>query len=421
MHRLGIEITRRCNKKCIHCGKGDVQNVDISKEIIDKVIDEVSGIYIDSLRITGGESMLVPEIVEYIFNKIIEKKVYINRVNILTNGTIKSPLVIKSIKRLLLYLKEIEPAIKTEIEETSQHTVYNFCGIEGKKIIIIIGEDYHDNLNDDIEGTINFYNQIQDAEFAIVRQDSFRGDSNTIVLEGNAMKNYDILLGDIVKPNDMRIICNKFNFIYNYVSKPDCLILGKTISVSANGNVFVGGLMSYDNIDKNSLFNILACRKDFFERIEKYCWLHPISEKVKCFREYYLAIQFCREHNIVVEGITDDVWQVICAVMESSKAYEKLAKDMHELCPYLFFNEIDAMATATLCLELLNSKMPKQYIETYLLYCSVFDADDIANAMSAEWLRGFIVFLTDKDKERRIMNRQQNQSMNRQQRRKNRK
>ena len=29
---LNIEITRRCNMNCIHCAKGQAENLDISKD-----------------------------------------------------------------------------------------------------------------------------------------------------------------------------------------------------------------------------------------------------------------------------------------------------------------------------------------------------------------------------------------------------
>lgn len=33
--RLQIELTRRCNQSCIHCCRGNSQNIDLTKEIVD--------------------------------------------------------------------------------------------------------------------------------------------------------------------------------------------------------------------------------------------------------------------------------------------------------------------------------------------------------------------------------------------------
>ena len=38
---LGIEITRKCNKTCSHCMKGDSQNISLSKEIVDKLFSDI--------------------------------------------------------------------------------------------------------------------------------------------------------------------------------------------------------------------------------------------------------------------------------------------------------------------------------------------------------------------------------------------
>ena len=78
-------MTRRCNLKCKFCAKGEPQDIDISKSIIDKTLDEMQGVFINSLRVSGGEPLLVPELIEYLFDKIIEKHILINYIVIFTN------------------------------------------------------------------------------------------------------------------------------------------------------------------------------------------------------------------------------------------------------------------------------------------------------------------------------------------------
>lgn len=50
MRRLSFDITRRCNLNCKWCSRGDAQNEDITKEIVDKAIAEMKGKYIASVR-----------------------------------------------------------------------------------------------------------------------------------------------------------------------------------------------------------------------------------------------------------------------------------------------------------------------------------------------------------------------------------
>ena len=39
-----FEVTRRCNLSCEHCLRGDAQNLDMTKETVDKVLDHIESI-----------------------------------------------------------------------------------------------------------------------------------------------------------------------------------------------------------------------------------------------------------------------------------------------------------------------------------------------------------------------------------------
>ena len=39
---LSVEITRKCQLKCAHCMKGEAQNIDMSVEVIDKLLESVN-------------------------------------------------------------------------------------------------------------------------------------------------------------------------------------------------------------------------------------------------------------------------------------------------------------------------------------------------------------------------------------------
>lgn len=84
---LAIEVTRRCNMKCSHCMRGPAENHTISKEVVDRLFDEVSTI--GTLLLTGGEPFLEPEMIDYIFDAIIKRNIPIIRISVVTNGTIR--------------------------------------------------------------------------------------------------------------------------------------------------------------------------------------------------------------------------------------------------------------------------------------------------------------------------------------------
>lgn len=36
IYNMTFEVTRKCNKKCIHCLRGDSQNINMTQEIIEE-------------------------------------------------------------------------------------------------------------------------------------------------------------------------------------------------------------------------------------------------------------------------------------------------------------------------------------------------------------------------------------------------
>ena len=113
---ISFELTRRCNLKCSWCSKGDAQDLNMSKEIIDKALDEVSGFYLYTIRITGGEPSLVPELIEYLIDGIIERHIIVNCVHMITNATIKSHKIKDCIQKYLAYAESIQEE-RNKIEE----------------------------------------------------------------------------------------------------------------------------------------------------------------------------------------------------------------------------------------------------------------------------------------------------------------
>lgn len=62
---LAFQVTRKCNQNCLHCCKGQMQNADMSKEIVNKVLDnsECQIKEMTHLVITGGGQIeLIPKI-----------------------------------------------------------------------------------------------------------------------------------------------------------------------------------------------------------------------------------------------------------------------------------------------------------------------------------------------------------------------
>lgn len=101
---LVIEETRMCNMNCPHCLRGWAQNINITKKIIDAALDPFENI--SSLTLTGGEPSLVPELVKYTIDQIIERGISLGSIYVVTNGKKYSRSMLNSIRRAYEYADE---------------------------------------------------------------------------------------------------------------------------------------------------------------------------------------------------------------------------------------------------------------------------------------------------------------------------
>lgn len=105
--QMAIEVTRRCNIKCEHCMRGDTQNINITKSIIDDFFNTKNKDYkitsIDKICFTGGEPTLYPEVIIYTINKIIEEGLPVNNISMVTNGQLFIPELVEAFNRFNRY------------------------------------------------------------------------------------------------------------------------------------------------------------------------------------------------------------------------------------------------------------------------------------------------------------------------------
>lgn len=96
-NHLAIEITRKCNRNCEHCMRGDSQNISISHQIIDKLFEEVDDC--EYISLMGGEPFLEIETIQYLVEKIINSNWSTNNISVTTNGTIRDIAIIDIFNR----------------------------------------------------------------------------------------------------------------------------------------------------------------------------------------------------------------------------------------------------------------------------------------------------------------------------------
>ena len=408
---LAFEVTRKCDLNCEFCAKGRAQEMTMTKEIIDKTLDEVQDMYIDVLRISGGEPFLVPDMIQYLFDKIIEKHIYINQLCIFTNGNHKEKSLIGGFEKMADYLEAIENECKNIIMWNNYNHGVRYKSAEKSKIAIIISTHFHQTSKQDLLLTKRFYQKVNRSNFKIILQDEDFEKIPSIILEGNALEIFKNLIPNPTKQEFVRILDNNYCFVKysnnnNHQSYlKDMVFITKSLSVSANGNVHVGCTMSYKNIDKSPMFNILNCNNDFLEKVDNWCWKTPINKNAKRFKEKYKTYMFLKNNNIKVIGDNDfaeqyDLYKAI------TDFYEKTAKDMHQILPKLNHEEIEAVSIAITILHAFDAPVSKSkmygVISSWLEFCTEISIDDFGD-LTPEWCRGFIAHWAEIDKERQAI------------------
>ena len=104
VEQLGFEITRKCNMRCAHCMRGDPQCKDISKDVIDKTLDNVASI--NTLLLTGGEISLNLEAIRYILQACKERNIMVYNFYAVTNGKVVTSEFIMAMCEWYLYTCE---------------------------------------------------------------------------------------------------------------------------------------------------------------------------------------------------------------------------------------------------------------------------------------------------------------------------
>lgn len=235
---IAFEVTRKCNMKCQHCMRGDAQNHTISREVIDKTLDEIS--LIGNMLLTGGEPFLEPEIIDYICEGIIKRKIPIMGVSVATNGTIKNKSIAESFNKLTDYIAEY--CVKDKNWDRKQLRTI------GK--ITISCDKYHSEV--DIMETLKFYREYLNDHTIITKEIQPKKDEvEDILYLGNATKNS-------LKSNQKyryTITPYRVSFLKDREGNPIAIDTG--IQIGYDGKILIGEDSSYEQQDKNNYGNIL--------------------------------------------------------------------------------------------------------------------------------------------------------------------
>lgn len=142
---LVIELTRRCNMRCKHCVRGEAQNITITKEIIDRIFENVQDCL--SLYVSGGEPLLEPDILLYLLNRA-RSWGRLASLEITTNGSILDERIVYALEELCK-----EPI----------HPDFNEKNITKSVRLTISNDEFH--VSGEMQKALDFYGPLfEDAQ-----------------------------------------------------------------------------------------------------------------------------------------------------------------------------------------------------------------------------------------------------------------
>lgn len=336
-----FEITRRCNLQCAHCFRGDAQNMDISEEIIDKTLDQIS---CSMFAITGGEPFMVPDKLEYLVDGIIKRKMLFSGFQLVVNGTIMDERAVKSLAAI--------NKLATYIYEDVYPEIWNKAGKEfdfekdakGYKPLIRVSvsvDDFHHNNPDE---AISYYKSLVNSKYvdferqdewtrtdddgnvhtqAEIRNDKVKAHETWVDNEGRAKDNH---LGYRINTcNFCNVACHKVEFAENSTIK--C-----TIQICANGNVGYGEQLSFESEDKFTMGNILE------EPLSCIIWKNTFNQPLQCIEVTRLLQCETRLAHGEVEDEEEKGYTKI--LISAIKMKRELMRAAHEKFPNLTWGEL---------------------------------------------------------------------------------
>lgn len=182
LKELVIETTRRCNMQCVHCLRGDAENINTKRCYIEKLMENVSEI--GSITFSGGEPSLNPIVLKETLEIAKEKGINVNTIYVVTNAKTYSPELVEYMDLWFQYCMENAGEISME---NAQWVIDN-----GFALTVSIDE-FHDETD---PWAVIKYNGLM--YFRDDKEQSFYDKYNRpngLILEGRAKDNFAIEQG----------------------------------------------------------------------------------------------------------------------------------------------------------------------------------------------------------------------------------
>lgn len=386
---ISVDVTRRCNVECKHCLRGDAENEDITKEIIDRLLDEIQDFYILKINITGGEPCLNPDMVLYFAEQISKRGIKVLQITMPSNGTIQNEVI----KQAFSTFAEYFLAVKNEKWYKDICKYYN-VNVE-KNVVIVLSQEEHENKNI-LAATKKYYSTIPYDNFEVCLESDVYTNKQTLFIMGRLEKEYSSYTKEkmqnmiALRKDDKYCLINDLN--------DGVVSVEKTISISTDGSIYPGLSSSWDNLKNKCMGNILECKCNFLGLIDDFSWNHPINKDAYELRELYNAILWHREHNIDLDLIDNQTQETIIRYQPIIDLYEQTLKEFHKEYANLNHEDIRVLVVAVMAVCFFQKDCDEQ---AYFILSQLGGLSDEETALvQVEDLKKIVNILIKKNKKR---------------------
>lgn len=353
-----LELTRRCNMKCPHCSRGDAQNLDMSEQVLYRSLDNLHTVaeykssqeknftdkgYTNFIFLYGGEPFLCPDTVHKLVDYILDRDIFLLGFWAITNGTVLSDSIGKDFQRIIPHIKKCQGLVvendrsqfKGNIEEKFKRQSY-----------IKVSCNFHDT--EQSKKALEFYKQYEGIEVTLFDGD-LSEDERTLSYNGRAK--------NLIDHKTMW-----FNIRNRHCMATDRWekLVEKTITIAANGNVFLGLDYEHTDVDNSNLGNVLD--KPIYDMAVRWNYEYPLlldeNNKMLEARSYVFNYENGYTgsfRKMSEEGYRDNQEQI--------RVYDRLIeirRNFHKLYKYLSMEKLIFFSDLFLELE-----MNGEYIKNY--------------------------------------------------------
>lgn len=331
--QFSIELTRRCNMNCKHCSRGDAQDIDMSDDIlysslenlhtVDEYLNNTSENFYEKgftnfLFLYGGEPFLCPDTIHKIVDYVLNNNIMLFGFWTITNGTVLSDSIGKDFQRIIPHIKKCQNLVLKKDREQFRENIDELFQYQS---IIKVSSNYHNRKQSD--KAIDFYSKYDGLEVSYF-DDDLSEEERVLSYSGRAKSLTDHKSLWFSMRENHCMATNRFENLAE-----------KTLTIAANGNVFLGLDYEHTYIDDSNLGNVLD--RSVYDMAVDWNYKNPLTlyENNKMLEAKSYVFNYENGYTGNYKDMSEEEYK---RNQERIKVYERLIeirKNFHKMYKYL--------------------------------------------------------------------------------------